>query len=72
MEKLAEAESDVEHDVFFADAADTECAGIMAAVAGVDNNAIDFEAKCANERCFTGGGGRSGDGGMARGFGCGC
>lgn len=68
VQKLAEAKSYVEHNIFFADAADAEGAGIVPAVAGVDDNAIDLEAERADERFAVGGRG-SGSCGMAGGFG---
>ena len=42
VQKFAKAESDVEHDIFFADAADAEGAGIVATMTGVNDDAIDF------------------------------
>jgi hypothetical protein len=49
VQELAEAECHVKDDILFSDAADAEGAGIVAAVAGVDNDAVDLEAERADE-----------------------
>jgi len=55
-QQLAEAEGDVEHDVLLFDAVDAERAGVVAAVACVDDDASDLEAERAGERALAVGG----------------
>jgi len=47
-EQAAETEGNVEDDVFFFDAAGAEGAGVMSAMAGVDDDAVDLEAEGTN------------------------
>jgi len=75
VEQRTEAEGDVEDDIFFLQAVDAEGSGVVAAVAGVDDDAVDFEAEGADERGLAGGGlelgGASRGGGVADGMGVG-
>ena len=50
MEQLADAQGYVEDDVFFFDAVGTEGSGVVATVAGVDDDTVDLEAEGADER----------------------
>ena len=83
LEQLAEAQGYVEDDLFFFNSSGTGGAGVVAAVAGVDDDASDFQAQGAHQGALAGSRGLGSargrdvfgfcirvDGGDMRGMGC--
>ena len=59
LQQPAQAQRDVEHQIFFQQAVGADGSGVVAAVTGIDDDASDLQAESANQRALAVGGGLS-------------